>query len=583
LEEFAVRLNRMLVTLAVLAAIAASAAGLRSRAEAAAPTFTEAPCDGKAIIPPGFDPTRIRCGFVLVPENRDRSDSRMIEIWASVISATSPRPQPDPVLFLQGGPGQSGVDFSIFTSEWYTDSNADRDFVSFDFRGTGFSAPLRCNEYDRVLGDSLKEKLTPEQEDARYEEAIAACHARYLADGVDLTQYDSATIVEDMVDLMTALGYDEWNLIGGSYGTRLALTAMRDAPRHIRSAVLDAAVPVGASVDIERVSYFETKLDKLWKECAADADCGTAYPGIEQTFWDLIDRANAHPIPVTITTPDGVTADITIDGNEILAGTWQAMTDTASIPLIPFAIDDIARGNTGVLSQVASQLYFVDYGIATGMFWTVQCNEEWPFYRDAHTVAAARGVREVVRSEIGWSPEDVANQTQFCKEWNDPHPDPRENHDVSSSIPTVLLAGEFDTNTPTEFAQRAARLLSNSYVIEVPSSGHFTTYPQQDCTNPLIAAFFADPGKRPDTSCIDAIPPVDFAVAETAASPTPPQPAATPTRPAGVIRGPDTGTGPGQGRAAIPSYAIALAIAGAASCAAGLASRQRRPQSRRSL
>ncbi|MEX0749568.1 MAG: alpha/beta fold hydrolase [Dehalococcoidia bacterium] len=114
------------------------------------------------------------------------------------------------------------------------------DFIAFDFRGTGLSGKLACTEYDSVLADALKEKLTEQQTDMRYDAAMDLCLERYAADGVDLSTYDSATIVEDMVELMTALGYDEWNLIGGSYGTRLALTAVRDAPEHIRSAVLDA-------------------------------------------------------------------------------------------------------------------------------------------------------------------------------------------------------------------------------------------------------------------------------------------------------------------------------------------------------
>ncbi len=429
-----------------------------------------------------------------------------------------------------------------------------------------------------MLADSFVERLTDEQTLAREEAAISLCRERYLADGVDLTTYDSATIVDDMVEVMTALGYDEWNLIGGSYGTRLALTAMRDAPQHIRSAVLDAPAPPVVDVDLERARLFEGKLEKLWAACQADAACGRAYPDIDATFWDLVANANADPIEVDTTTPDGVVVPIEIDGYGIMEGTFQAMWDTSLLGLIPFAIDDIARGNTGVLSQIASQLLFVDFGIATGMFWSVQCNEEWPFYTAAALSEATDGVRaEILAAQIG-GPTTVAGieeNMKFCEAWNDPNPDPVESRAVSSAIPTLILAGEFDPNTPTEFGEVAASTLSNSYLIEVPSSGHFVTYPQQQCTNPLIAAFIDAPQQRPDDSCIRAIAPVDFVVAEEEASPTP-APTAAPRSGVGVITAPDTGTGPHRATVNHGLLVVAsLAITGIAATAAGWRQRRR--------
>lgn len=63
-------------------------------------------------------------------------------------------------------------------------------------------------------------------------------------DGVDLTAYKTADIAADSADLMRALGYDKVNLVGNRYGTRVAADAPpRPAPL-VRSAVLDAPVPL---------------------------------------------------------------------------------------------------------------------------------------------------------------------------------------------------------------------------------------------------------------------------------------------------------------------------------------------------
>ncbi|TVR87244.1 MAG: alpha/beta fold hydrolase [Saprospirales bacterium] len=57
--------------------------------------------------------------------------------------------------------------------------------------------------------------------------------------GVDLNHYNNRTIVQDLEDLRKSLGVEEWNLLGISYGTRLAQTYMRDYPEGLRSVVLD--------------------------------------------------------------------------------------------------------------------------------------------------------------------------------------------------------------------------------------------------------------------------------------------------------------------------------------------------------
>ncbi|MEX0749567.1 MAG: hypothetical protein WD359_02060 [Dehalococcoidia bacterium] len=119
--------------LALLAAVvflvaAGSVSSVVPRVTEAAPVFNEAACDDRALSPEGFDRSRMRCGFVTVEES-SRSDTRMIDIWAVVIEATSPNPEPDPIVFLPGGPGQPGVDFAAYSSEWYSQALDDRDFI----------------------------------------------------------------------------------------------------------------------------------------------------------------------------------------------------------------------------------------------------------------------------------------------------------------------------------------------------------------------------------------------------------------------------------------------------------------------
>ena len=70
--------------------------------------------------------------------------------------------------------------------------------------------------------------------------ATVACHDRLVDDGVALDSYNTAENAADIADLRVAMGIEEWDLYGVSYGTALALTVLRDHPEGVRSVVLDS-------------------------------------------------------------------------------------------------------------------------------------------------------------------------------------------------------------------------------------------------------------------------------------------------------------------------------------------------------
>ena len=76
-----------------------------------------------------------------------------------------------------------------------------------------------------------------------------------LSTVADLMAYNTASNAADINDLRLALGYDQVNLWGGSYGTRLALGVMRDYPEGLRSVVLDSVYPpdVDLYMELQRV------------------------------------------------------------------------------------------------------------------------------------------------------------------------------------------------------------------------------------------------------------------------------------------------------------------------------------------
>lgn len=543
-------------------------------ARAAGVEFEEAACSFD--LPDGQDPANVLCGFIEVLENRDDpDDDDTLRLAVAVLKATGPSPEDDPILYLSGGPGGPSLEGEMqnFGAEFAAPLQSERDLVFYDQRGTGLSEPdMFCPETATLVLQEITDTYPPDEAEARIEAQQFACRDRMVAEGVDLNAFSSADSAADIADLMDALEYDEYNIIGVSYGTRLALTTMRDRPQNIRSVVLDSTLPPQVNHITDTLRNFQRSIDQLLSDCAASAACNTAYPNLEQVFYDLVVRANAQPLVVTIEGPDGP-VDVSLDGDDLLNGAFIAFYSTEIIPILPFATSDIAAGNTGVLTQLAQGILFAFSDISDGLATDIFCRDEAPFVNPASIGAATAGVHPIILgSTVGASTaQDVRDSIAFCEAWGADESDPIENQAVRSDIPTLILAGTYDPVTPPSWGKLAGETLSNSYYLEFAGTGHAPFYGQHDCAAPIVAAFFDDPDRAPDATCVDAIGPPDFVIQEIVAPAPTPAPSATPApRPVGVISAPDTGTGATEREGDGANALIALLLAaGSAAIALG--------------
>ncbi len=95
---------------------------------------------------------------------------------------------------------------------------------------------------------------------------------------MNLALYNSAQNAADIEALRQALGYDKINLYGISYGTRLALTALRDFPQGIRSVVIDGVVPLQVDMYAQTPANGAQALEAVFKACEAMLTCNQNYP-----------------------------------------------------------------------------------------------------------------------------------------------------------------------------------------------------------------------------------------------------------------------------------------------------------------
>jgi pimeloyl-ACP methyl ester carboxylesterase len=348
--------------------------------------------------------------------------------------------------------------------------------------------------------------LVVESDEAEIERELRAarqCRNRLRSEGVDLTAYNSAASAADLDALQHALGIDAWNLYGISYGTRLALTMMRDYPERIRSVVLDSVYPPAEDSFEALAPHLARVFGKLFADCGADPECRAAYPNLETALYDLVDSTNQQPILTPARHPQtNERLSLLSDGHDLVGDLFLGFYDSSLIPFLPLVIDQVRQGNADVLTPLTDLALQSFVGISEGMNYSVQCREEAPFNDPAEVAAAQASIPAPLRAF------SYTATFQICSFWGAGDADPIETQPVRSDIPTLLLAGEYDPITPPSSGRLAAQTLTQSFMYEFPGLGHGVT--ASPCPASIAAAFVDDPAIEPDTSCIQELHSPDF-------------------------------------------------------------------------
>jgi len=442
---------------------------------------------------------KVECGFLVVPENHSQPDGRTIRLHVAIFSTESDNPAPDPIVYLSGGPGQSPLKIAQFAFEGFAPFMANRDLILLDQRGVGYSEPaLDCHELLELSYQTVQEDLPVDEIATLATEAAGVCRDRLLRQAVSLSAYTSAQSAADLNDLRLALGYEEWNLYGISYGTKLALTTMRDYPNGIRSVVLDSTYPLQVNLFAEVPANATRAFNVFFDSCAADAACNSAYPDLEAVFFDLVHELNDTPVNVPITVVNRFTLErldsALIDGNRMVEMLFQSLYISEIIPFLPAMIFGISDGDLELLGFIAeSYISGIEFG-SEGMYFSVQCGEEVPFRSPEEGAVAG----EVYPEVQDWVDSDAFST--ICLSWGAGKADPIENEPVVSDIRTLILAGEFDPITPPAWGELVAESLSNSFYFEFPDVGHGVSLSGL-CGLDMTLGFFDDPTIEPDGSC----------------------------------------------------------------------------------
>ena len=433
-----------------------------------------------------FIRSQVRCGYLVVPENRQSDTGRTAKVAVAVFKAPFANPVRDPLVYLVGGPGtpivaKMGASLAASAMPAFV---GNRDLILVDQRGSGLSKPsLACRPQD----------------------TLRSCHDWLVKKGIHLAAYNTIENAADIADLRIALGYRQMNILGESYGSTLALQLMRDHPQGIRSVMMNGVTGPTFNMFNDFIPNTWHGIQQVFKSCAASSTCNAQYPHLSRSFIHLLAHLQAHPAKLRMY---DYARNRSVTGSLNAVTLWWAtneyLADPSNLGSIPRLISQMARGDfSGAIQIAESQQVTGQSPVTVGMNESMECSGEQATSSPAAIAARAQAVPipSSVRRAL------IASETsglQACATWNVPSIPSVNRTYFHSVIPMLLMPGSFDTKTSPAQAYALAKHLGHSSVVLFPSLSHEIVW--SGCPASVMGDFLEHPNRTPDTSCAAQMP-----------------------------------------------------------------------------
>lgn len=440
--------------------------------------------------------------MIFVPADRSDPDSEVIGVEVYRFRASDAADPDTPPLFrLFGGPTFQGLEGSLSRVGYYEQQVEPfldaADFVVVGQRGIGSSKPTTlCQRPAPVPADA-----TPEEREAAQHEAARECHRWWRDQGLDLAGHTVLQAAADVNDVRQALGYDDIQIWGGSFGSHWGMTFMREYPDLVRRALLRGLE--GPDHTYDSPSGVLNALAGI----AAAADTATALRGmipeggLLNAFKAVVDRLDRQPERVTVDDPiTGQPVQVTVDGDAVRA---VAVTSAPAWPAHVLAL------HSGDLSAPARSLINSRRrsGYQTASYYMLDCGSG---------ITAARDARFQADTAVAYVGDRNWSYRTNCAAWPSDLGDEFRDY-FETDVPTVFVHGNWDTSTPLENARELEPHFNNLTFILVEYGSHGSLWEAMNAFPEFkdqVVTFFAtgDMTSLPDRV---TLPPIEWRVPET--------------------------------------------------------------------
>jgi pimeloyl-ACP methyl ester carboxylesterase len=454
------------------------------------------------------DPAKIeaiptaQCGTVSVPVDYAKPEGAQAQLAVIRVPASGDRIG---VLVVNpGGPGASAVDTVAGMGASLADTDIGRrfDLVGIDPRGVGHSTPeLRCRtdaEFDAFRTEPMAD-YSPAgvaHIEGLYGKFAQLCTERMGTEF--LANIGTASSARDIDVVRAALGENQINYLGFSYGTELGAAYAEQYPGRVRAMVLDGAVdpaldPIAAN--IRQMSGFQAAFNTYAADCAQSAGCplGTDPSKFVDRYHELVD-----PL---VQTPGHTSDPRGLSYQDAITGTISALYSQRYWKYLTSGLLGLQRGtDAGDLLLLADDYQHRDeaghYSNKQDAFVAIRCVDS-PFPTDPAAWADAdRQIREVAPflaygNFTGFAPRDV------CAMW--PVPPTSLPHPASSPGPgkVVVVSTTHDPATPYQAGVDLARQMG-APLITFDGTQHTVVFNGDACVDTAVVSFLVDSVVPPD-------------------------------------------------------------------------------------
>jgi pimeloyl-ACP methyl ester carboxylesterase len=437
---------------------------------------------------PQFGPSSVeaQCGTLAVPEDPAKPDGRKIELAIAWVQGDNEAElAPDPVFMLAGGPGQSAKQTYPQVAPAFREVLGHRDVILVDQRGTGASHPLKCTFPDEP-------GALDTAEEAR---ALAERCSTSLSRDADLRFYTTTDAVRDLDAVRAALGVAQINLLGISYGTRVAQQYAMRHPQHTRALVLDSVAPNSLVLGNDFAANLERALDLQFAQCEKSKAC-TSKLGHPRAQLDALMETLRTQAPLVryrdSATGSSMEEPLRADAVGWLLRMFAYMPMLSS--LLPLQLHEAAQGRYDGLMALTRMLgESVGDQMAMGMQLSVICSEDAQGFKadpDAEGTLLGNQFSEFLGAQCAAWPKGAM---------------PADFHQpLTGNVPTLVLEGEFDPVTPPRYGEEVVSHLSNARLLVLKGQGHNVI--GAGCMPKLFAQFIRTADARAlDGKCLDTL------------------------------------------------------------------------------
>ena len=398
-------------------------------------------------------------GRLLVPENRQKPTSRLIELAFVRFKSTAKNPGA-PVVYLAGGPGGSGIGTARGTRfPLFMAMREVADVIAFDQRGTGMSAPnLNCRE----TIDYPPEKIPNREEFLEiYKTQSLVCAESFRQKGVDLAGYNTNESADDLEDLRRALGAEKISLWAISYGTHLALATAKRHEKSIEKMIL--AGVEGLQHTVKLPSTIQAHLEHIDRLVKTDASLSKEIPSFTALVKEVLDKVEREPVEVETTDPQ-TKQKVKVIVNKFVLQILTAFSFGSGEASLPALYYQMSKGNFSFAAQRWLGFTRTNQRVGSAMAFMMDC------YSGISPVRRKQVERETETALLG----NVMNFpfTEVCSAWGNPDLGEKFRAPVKTTIPTIFISGTFDVRTPVSNAEEVRRGFTNSTHLIIDGAVH---------------------------------------------------------------------------------------------------------------